>query len=276
MVNVEYLLLRLARRAVPGALFRFLLRHRLVVRPGLETTDPAAAAARYVAELERQGRTVAGKTVMDFGYGGFFGTAVELLRRGARHVLLCDRFAAPDDRHNTALLAAYGDLLRRTEAGIRPDPERITLIHEDVRDYARRAGAAKADVVLSSSVFEHIRRDEIDSTTAALRALTAPGGLHVHFIDLRDHFFKYPFEMLCYSEAVWTRFLNPDVNLNRCRVPDYLRLFERHFGRVEWRALETDPEAYRAVRERIRPEFRSGDEALDAVMQMVVVAWAEE
>jgi hypothetical protein len=47
-----------------------------------------------------------------------------------------------------------------------------------------------------------ITDDQVHSTQAAL---TRPDGLHLHFVDLRDHFLKYPFEVLCYSEGVWKR-----------------------------------------------------------------------
>ena len=68
-----------------------------------------------------------------------------------------------------------------------------------------------------------------DGITHALAGLTAAGGLNIHFVDLRDHFFRYPFEMLHYSEAAWRRWLNPTSNHNRYRVWDYRRVFEAAF-----------------------------------------------
>ena len=83
------------------------------------------------------------------------------------------------------------------------------------------------DLVLSTSVYEHL--DDVDGITQALAKLTAPDGAQLHFVDLRDHYFKYPFEMLKFSEAVWRNFLNPTSNLNRFRLPDYRRIFEKLF-----------------------------------------------
>lgn len=271
-MNVEYVLLRLARRMMPEALYRFMLKRNILVKAGLESNDPAAAIERYVQALDQHDRTLAGQVVMDFGYGGFLGTAVELLQHGAKHVYLCDKHATLDHRKNATLLESYGDFLRVSEAGIMPNPDTITLIHADLREYLRHSGPLFVDTVLSSSVFEHIHRDEMAATTAALREITTPDGIQAHFIDLRDHFFKYPFQMLYYSQATWERYFNPEVNLNRFRINDYLRVFEANFGRVAWSATEADREAFQTVKERIRPEFRTGDDTIDAVMQIVVIA----
>ncbi|HVN16439.1 MAG TPA: hypothetical protein VMT73_11910, partial [Anaerolineales bacterium] len=103
-------------------------------------------------------------------------------------------------------------------------------------------------------------------------ALTRPSGLHIHFVDLRDHFFKYPFEMLCYSKSVWYGWLNPSSNHNRYRVWDYRRAFEESFGRVELTILERDEAEFQKARPRIRPEFISGKLKDDSVTLIRVIA----
>jgi hypothetical protein len=64
---------------------------------------------------------------------------------------------------------------------------------------------------------------------------------------MRDHFFKYPFEMRCYSEKSWRRFLNPGSNLNRLRVWDYVRLFSSRFSRVIIHVRYSDLPVFRAT-----------------------------
>jgi len=93
----------------------------------------------------------------------------------------------------------------------------------------------------------------VEGITRALARLTRPGGMHLHYVDMRDHFFKYPFEMLTYSKQTWQSWLNPTSNLNRYRIPDYRRAFEawlRAGGKSRyWRS---DQAAYEKAREHIR------------------------
>ena len=155
----------------------------------------------------------------------------------------------------------HGDQVRTNKAY-------ISLIHDDVKNLAGKT--EPFDVVVSSSVYEHL--DDVDGLTAALAALTAPNGLHIHYVDLRDHYFKLPFEMLKFSEQTWKRWLNPTSNLNRFRLRDYQRIFDSHFADVKIGVLERDPEAFARARSRIRHEFLAGDEAHDAVTLIEVAA----
>jgi hypothetical protein len=112
----------------------------------------------------------------------------------------------------------------------------------------------------------------MEEAVMQLAAATAPGGQHFHFVDLRDHFFRYPFEMLCYSEQVWRSFLNPGSNLNRLRVWDYERLFSSRFQQVSVKVRSSDLPAFRATRARIRPEFLSADDERNAVTEILIQA----
>lgn len=266
-MNPKYILLRLIRRFLPERLTRFLLRRGLVIRPGLETREPASAAARYREALEARGASLSGKRILVFGYGGNFAVGAELLRAGASHVVLLDRFAPPDDRRNRELVRAYPDYFILQDDQIKTAGAFLTLIHDDVKNVKARE---KFDLVLSSSVYEHL--DDVDGLTAALAALTAPDGIHIHYVDLRDHYFKLPFEMFKFSDRTWRRWLNPTSNLNRFRLRDYQRVFEAHFADVQIKVLAREPEAFARARSRIRPEFLSDDEMHDAVTLIEVAA----
>ena len=265
-VNLRYILLRLIRHFLPESITRFLLRRGLIIRPGLETREPASAAARYRDALALRGEALTGKRVLVFGYGGNFAVGAELLRAGARHIVLLDRFAPPDDRRNRELVRAYPEYFRLRGDQVLTNESFLTLIHDDVKNVR----AEKFDLVLSSSVYEHL--DDVEGLTAALAALTAPGGIHIHYVDLRDHYFKLPFEMLKFSEKTWKNWLNPTSNLNRFRLRDYQSVFETYFSKAEINVLAREPETFATARSKIRPEFLTGDEAHDTTTLIEVAA----
>jgi Methyltransferase domain len=269
-MNLRYLLLRLIRHFMPEGLARFLLKRRWIIKPGLESRDPSAAVEQYVQVLSKQDVTLIGKRVLVFGYGGRFAVGVDLLKRGAAHVVLCDHFVLLDTERNRELLSAYGMYLKEEQGEVQPRGEFITLLHGDIRQESIQKQISQVDVVLSTSVFEHL--DDVPGITKALAKLTSPSGIHVHFVDLRDHFFKYPFEMLKFSESVWKNFLNPTSNLNRYRLKDYKREFEANFERIEFKVLEQLVDEFRKAQNQIRAEFKTGDELEDSVGLIHVVA----
>jgi hypothetical protein len=231
-MNLNYLLPRLARHFLPERLTRFLLQRGWIIRPGLETREPERAVERYVNVLAAHGVSLAGKRVMVFGYGGRFALGVELLRRGATHVVLCDRYTPPNPRRNRELLPAAETYLLERQGQVLPRPEFITLNQDDIRAAAERRLFPAVDLVLSASVFE----------------------------------------MLTLSERAWRGWLNPTSNLNRFRLGDYRGVFEKIFPQVEITILERDEAAFAHTRRRVRPEFVSGDEKTDSVTQIQILA----
>ena len=269
-MNLPYLLPRVVRHFLPERLTRFLLLRSLIIRPGLETTDPEAAIGRYMEILSARGDPIKGKRILVFGYGGRFDVGVGLLQAGAGHVVLCDKYAPPDDAHNKDLLPKYDEYIFLNQGRPRPRPECMTLLQADVRGMHISAEFQPIDLLFSSSVYEHL--DEVDSITGALAALTRPDGLHIHYVDLRDHYFKYPFEMLTYSESAWRGWLNPTSNHNRLRLWNYRRAFEKYFENVEIQILQRDEAAFEKARKRLRPEFVSGDLQEDSVTLVRILA----
>jgi hypothetical protein len=260
-------MLRLARRFAPEGVVQFILNRRLGLTPGTETSDPAQAARRYQETLAQSGRQLIGSSVFILGYGGYYGLAVELLQAGAQHVTVCDPYAVEKVEANT-LLAQKSPRYFHASSG-RPDPQYITTVNDDVRRYVERSSSVY-DLVLSWSVFEHL--DDPPSIVAAISRLTADEGYNIHFIDLRDHFFKYPFEMYCHSEPRWKRWLNPSSNLNRWRSWQYETAFKAYFDRVRIFNLEAELSAFRQVKDRIKPEFKSGEDEADAVTRIQISA----
>jgi hypothetical protein len=271
MPDLLYLIPRLIRHYLPDRVVRVLLERGLIIHPGLETSKPETAVQRYLQMLAVKDISIEGKRVMVFGYGGNYAVGCGLLQAGAGQVVLCERAGFPESRRNAKLLPQYGQYLGRDGGIVIPKPAYFTRVHGDIRQVATQKLTPPVDLVLSSSVYEHL--DDLKGITAALVALTAPGGAHLHFIDLRDHYFRYPFEMLCYSETTWQRWLNPGSNLNRCRLPDYRHLFEGFFCKVDIEIKTSDPQGFERARHRIRPEFLTGDAEIDSVTKISVAAY---
>jgi SAM-dependent methyltransferase len=269
-LNLPYLLPRLARHFLPEKLVRGLLLRSLIIRPGLETSNPFVAVQRYADVLSECNLSFRGKRVLVFGYGGRFDIGFGLLKEGAVHVILCDRYAPPDEAHNRQMFVAEEKYFVVESKGLRPRSEWMTLLESDIRDPAAVAEIEPVDIVLSSSVYEHL--DDVEGITRALARLTKPDGIQIHFVDLRDHFFRYPFEMLRFSERTWRNWLNPSSNHNRYRLWDYRRVFESCFGQVEIEVLSREEEAFRKLRPYIRAEFISGNPNDDAVTLIRVIA----
>lgn len=269
-MNIKYLTLRILRHFMPESMARFLLKRRWIIRPGLESSDPIAAVEQYSTGLSAYGKSIKGKRVLVFGYGGRFAVGVELLRQGAAHVVLCDHFVLLDKERNLELLPDYADYLVTENDDVKPRSEFITLLHDDIREDSIQEQIAEVDYVLSTSVFEHL--DDVVGVTKALAKLTALQGVHLHFVDLRDHYFKYPFEMLKFSESVWKNFLNPTSNLNRYRLNDYRHVFDANFTKVEIEILERLVDEFRKAQKQIHVEFKTGDESVDAVTLISVSA----
>ena len=187
MAPLDYLVLRTIRYFMPPSWTKWLLRRRWIIKPGLETRDPRTASARYLDFMHRHDRSVEGTRVFILGYGGRFDVAVALLEAGAESVTLSDPFAAPDvesarrlERHHPGYVDVHAGQVRILDA-------RLILLDGDVRATAGQ-GDPGYSLVLSSSVYEHL--DDPAEITRALASITSKEGFHIHFIDLRDHFFK--------------------------------------------------------------------------------------
>ncbi|MCC7117865.1 MAG: hypothetical protein IT310_05010 [Anaerolineales bacterium] len=269
-MNLRYLTLRLFRHFMPEGLARFLLKQRIIIRPGLESSAPFAAVDQYLQVLTSRQLSIQGKRILLFGYGGRFAVGVELLKRGAAHVTLCDHFVLLDQARNLELLPEYAQYLTLKNGQVEPKSEYITLLHGDIREEQIQAQISQVDYALSTSVFEHL--DDVDGLTAALAKLTAEDGAQLHFVDLRDHYFKYPFEMLKFSQKIWKNFLNPTSNLNRLRLGEYRKIFEACFKEVELTVTQRNEVEFQRALPAIRPEFLTGDVSIDAVELIYVVA----
>jgi hypothetical protein len=266
MPNFRYLFPRIIRHFMPDDVVRWLLRHRFIIKPGLETSSPDDAIRQYSTALAENHISLVGKRILILGYGGRFAVGCGLLTAGAESVILSDPFAAPDDHANGFLLPQYANYLVRQGSQIVPIPDFIQLIQKDIR----QAQITPVDLVLTNSVFEHIA--DVEDTVKGLAPLTRPDGAHLHFIDLRDHYFKYPFEMLIFPKKTWKSWLNPTSNLNRLRLMDYERIFQKYFEVVNISVQSSQKEEWEKASPRVLPEFISSNVEKDAATIIQVVA----
>jgi hypothetical protein len=254
---------------MPERIVRALLLRNIIIRSGMETSDPSAAVQRYQGVLSDHGLSFQDKRVLVFGYGGRFDIGFHVLKAGASYVMLCDRYASPDEVHNEKLFAKEHKYFVLKKNQLRPRAEWMTLLQADIRDVQTRGALEPVDIVVSNSVYEHL--DDVEGFTHALASLTKSDGVQIHFVDLRDHFFKYPFEMLRFSENTWRTWLNPSSNHNRYRLWNYRSVFEACFENVEIEILTREEEAFRRLMPYVRPEFKSGDIEKDAAATIRVL-----
>ncbi len=255
--SASYLIPRLIRHFLPEAVVRFLLLRGWVIRPGMETRNPKEAVERYQQGLLEYGDSLKGKRVLVLGYGGRFAIGCALLEAGASHVVLCEYKVTPDRAFNQSLLMEYPQYLSHHNNQVEINPDWMTLVEVDIRIVAEENVIDPVDVVLSNSVFEHL--EDVPGIACALSRLGVPGSTGLHFVDLRDHFFKYPFEMLRYSEKTWYRWLNPKTHHNRLRIWDYRAAFTPFYSEVNIEVRGSDESAFQAIEGYILPEFKRGN-----------------
>ena len=268
MSSLAYLIPRLVRHFLPENLTRFLLLHGMIIRPGMETSDPLGAVERYKSALQEFGVTLAGKRVLVLGYGGRFAIGCALLEAGAEHVILCEYKVKPDHSYNKTLLPQYESFLKLKNDRVEVNTHQLTLVEGDIREVARQKRFDLVDIVLSNSVYEHLA--DVEGITQALAMVAKPDSVALHFVDLRDHFFKYPFEMLQFSAKIWYRWLNPTSHHNRLRVWDYRKAFTQVYAEVEITILGSDIKAYQDIEPFIQPEFKQGSLEENAVTHIRV------
>lgn len=267
-MNFAYLIPRIIRHFMPEHLADWMKKRQFIIKAGIETMDPQAAVDRYVHYFHKARITLEKKRIMIFGYGGNILIGCEFLRRGATQVVLCERKNLPFPKLTMNFVDQYPHFFIVENNEIRPNPQYLQIVHEDIRLLADQQKIEQVDLVLSTSVYEHL--DDVENITRALAALTSNQGKQIHFIDLRDHFFKYPFEMLTYSERTWKSFLNPTSNLNRFRIPQYDSIFHKYFSTVKISITESNMDSFQKTKPRIQGGFLSGDDEIDSATRIIV------
>jgi hypothetical protein len=269
-MNIKYLILRFIRHFLPDKWVVFLKNRNLIIQPGLETFSPKKAVEQYSVELEHQGIFLRNKNILVFGYGGNLAVGCEFIRAGAGRVFLCEQKGFSMDFNNEILSSQYPDCFQNISGKVIADPQRIMIYHLDLKVIMTQPTFEKVDLVVSNSVFEHLK--EPGMIASQLAQMTKPKGSQLHFIDLRDHYFKYPFKMLCYSEQTWSNWLNPTSHLNRLRSSDYRNIFSAAFQEVKIVVDARDLNNFLLARPGIKKEFLSGNDDEDSTTLIHILA----
>ena len=261
-MNLSYVIARIARRLTPRLVHNYLLRRSLLIRAGLDTSEPESSAKRYKSQLSNYDVGMAGKSIILFGFGGSYAVAAKLLSFGAKHVALVESRDILQTKENLIVAKQYPEYLSIEEGRAIPESRFISVHHGVIT--SNMSDLTKADIILSNSVMEHV--DKLPGIIDSLSKFTNPAGVHLHFIHIGDHFGKHPFEMLTYSEFVWKRFLNPPSNLNRLRKSDYYESFSERFNDVRTEVHLNETQEFIKAKHRIREEFISGSDDDDSVI----------
>jgi len=204
------------------------------------------------------------KIVLEIGPGNSLAIGLMFLACGARKVYFVDRFKHLfwDDED----IAFHKKILKKIEekkfpfsslvnksitftpnGSINFDPNRIEYLSADVAFLP--LNNCSIDYVFSNAVLEHVHK--IKKAINEISRVTKPGGIGIHEIDLRDHFFQAaPLRLLQYPNWLWNLMTwNRPGYTNRLRVSDYLDLFRKaNFKIKKWIAMKK----YRKITEIIQ------------------------
>lgn len=268
-VKWNYLLLGLVRRYVPKKLLFAVMQFR--GDASLAEQSPDNYLTIWNDQFSRHDWSFKGKHVLEIGSGRYARFALRMLASGARRATLVDLYAVPlrDPAHRAMLVKDCARLGLDYEDAL----SRIEVITADITQLSVPPGNKGVDLAISHSVLEHVR-DPVTVMTYCWKWLK-PGGSTHHIVDLRDHNlkFRYPFEMLTFSDKIWQRWLDlgGGFHLNRWRVPDYLRAAqESGFVNVGYDILSDDAGALKAVFSRLNGRFRSIEEQVLAILSIAL------
>lgn len=276
-----YLIPRLARRFMPERLAaRFLSRRSWSVERLYEASTRAYFRGLALTQGDNPFVNGAAPIILEAGTGVYNPASVPLFRAGASKIILLEPFLADTidlarfrERANAFLTLADEDdafpVPRVEELG---DPlDRVEFSGHLWEDTGLPDDAV--DFVLSISVLEHLRNPEavLDETRRILR----PGGWLISTVDMRDHFFKYPWEMLKYSERQW-RLLTTQRGgggyLNRWRIDKWRQALEERGFNVTLEATHQFDSGILQERPLLDPEFRNLDDASLRTAQALLAA----
>ena len=256
--SLEYVTLRVLRRF-------FFTEKRLATwgprlpyyRVNQGVIDPMSVARAYAEDLARLGVAIPGKRLVEIGCGATNGVGYALAAMGAASVVCQEPYA----RHDVGLDAKHlqHQVLAHPQVKFHTVTRTDTLA--DLPD-------GSVDVVLSNSVLEHVK--DLPALCAELARILAPGGVMLHRVDYRDHFFKYPFHFLLFSQKVWNRFLDPG-DLPRWRYDDHAAALARVGFDVSVLDYARDEDAFAAVADRLHPDFADRDPDVLSIVTATLV-----
>jgi SAM-dependent methyltransferase len=258
--NLEYVTLRIIRRflfngEVLDRLGAFIPYWR--VNQGRLDPEPIVTAYQHLA---RQADVdLHDKRVVELGCGAANGTGYEWTARFGGQWTGVEPFALFDQDLDATL---FTNVCFRHPSAAREKTSRI-------RELAG-LDSGSVDLIVSNSVLEHVRNPQV--LFQECRRVLSPGGVMLHQVDYRDHFFKYPFHFLTFSKALWDNLLDPG-DLPRFRLDDHLSALRTSGFDCEVLKRETDLNALSATMPFLAPEFSSRDRDMLSTTTAALACW---
>jgi SAM-dependent methyltransferase len=255
-MNLKYIIPGIVRRFVPEQVLFAGMKLRGNGSRGEH--EPARYFAEWQEHFKARGISLADRHILDVGSGRYARFALWMLAAGARRITLIDLYALPLDS------AEHQELLKQDCTTLGLDladmMTRIDIIQSDFTHLPIPAPEQQVDLVISSTALEHVH--DPAQILAHCYAWLKPGGVTCHFVDLRDHnlSFRYPFEMLTFSDQVWGRWFNlrGGFHVNRWRTPEYLRAMDAvGFEAVSYERVGEDSAGLQKILPRLNARFQN-------------------
>jgi len=266
-MNWKYVLIGFLRRYVPQRVLFAVMERR--GDGSVEEKAPGDCLEMWLDRLSKHNLHLAGKHILEIGSGRYARLGLQMLAAGAQSITLIDPYAVSltEPVHRTMLQKDCSGLGLNCEDAF----SRIHIVKGDITRLSSPLPDRKMDLAITHSVLEHVR-DPKAVLTCCWKWLK-PGGITEHIIDLRDHNlrFRYPYEMLTFSDHVWSHWLDlrDGFHLNRWRVPDYLRAAHvADFVNIDYEILLKDEAALKAILPRLHCRFRSVPEELLSILSI--------
>lgn len=172
------------------------------------------------------------KQILELGPGNSIALALNCLCNGADKYLMADKYprilkTEKQAKHLLEQVTFYEDKYRfNLDKFVNKDSlefnEAFLAYTPDSAEDLRNIPSNSVDIILSISVFEHIR--DVEKSFQEMKRVLKNGGIMYHSIDMRDHYnFNKPFKFLKYSDFIWDNFLTKEgySYTNRLRVDDF-------------------------------------------------------
>ncbi len=228
---------------------------------------------KMLGMLRRAGVNLHEQTVLELGTGWQPVIPILFYLAGCRKIILTDleyltdetlvRMAARFVASRTAQIAAEirlteGEVQQRLDflgSGTLEDIlERLNMEYR-VPFESRSVASSSIDIIISRTVFEHIRPRTLADILRDFRRILRPKGYMCHVIDMSDHFEHRDklisrVNFLKFGEFVWTLAgLNPQNYQNRLRHFEFIEMFQNAGFEIIDNIAEPDADALESLKE---------------------------
>jgi|GEM_PF-2919988 Methyltransferase domain. len=275
---VRYVLMRIVRRLLPSWVsYNFVYDRDYTVKRFKRQFE------LYNTMLVHFEQKIDKKIVLEIGSGSCNPSALAFLLFGARKIILLEPFI---DKKDQSLLRKHALMLFNSikDAPVQRSFEEVFAgkeINSDLVNIACRSAYdtglpdCSLDISISHVVLEYMK--DIKKVFREQFRIVRPGGCILHIVDLRDHYFKYPFEMLTFSKFFWenvlTRLKRGEGYQNRLRIDDYIKIIQdTGFSNPQWYSLSSNIINYQKIKSRLHADFANREDEMMAVETVVMFA----